>query len=259
MGEFSKIQWTDHTFNPWMGCTKVSEACKFCYAERFTERYKLASWGDRYDRKKTSEANWKKPLAWNTKAEKEGKRYRVFCASLADVFEDHPSILQSWRDELFQLIRNTPNLDWLLLTKRPENYSRFLPLDWGNGYENVWLGITAETQRRLNERIEYFVQTPAKIHFISLEPLLDITLINEKYKIDWIIIGGESGFLKDCRKLSLNQVKLLFDRSGNTKIFFKQLGRIVAHDHKLKDWVGGDFTEYPPALEWLKRREIPNY
>lgn len=260
MAENSKIQWTDHTFNPWIGCTKVSEACKFCYAEVFAGRYMKIGWGDHYNRHKTT-STWGKPLAWNRKAEKEGKRYRVFCASLADVFEDHPSIKQEWRDELFQLIRDTPHLDWLLLTKRPENYVRFLPADWGDGYQNVWLGTTAETQRRYNERAVILSSTPAKIRFMSFEPLLDVISLNPDYKLDWVIIGGESGFKKDARKLHLSQVKLVFEKAKvqGTKIFFKQLGTILSKEHKLLDGHGGNFDEYPPALDWLKVREIPGY
>src|SRR4051812_12830372 len=100
MGKDSKIQWTDHTFNPWVGCTKVSPACKFCYAEKYATRWSIAKWGDN-PRHKTADGNWAKPHSWNRAAEKEGKRRRVFCASLADIFDDHSSIAKGWRDQLF--------------------------------------------------------------------------------------------------------------------------------------------------------------
>lgn len=155
MGKDTKIEWADHTFNPWMGCTKVSEACKFCYAEKYVERWKMAKWGDAGTRSRTNAQNWKKPLLWNKLALKEGVRRRVFCASLADVFEDHAQILPVWREDLFNLIKATPQLDWLLLTKRPENFERFLPEDWGTGYDNVWLGCSVENQKRADEHTNF--------------------------------------------------------------------------------------------------------
>jgi protein gp37 len=286
MAENSKIQWTDHTFNPWIGCAKVSPACKFCYAERFAERYGHARWGENGTRKRTSTANWNKPRQWNRLAEKNNTRYRVFCASLADVFEDHAQILSEWREDLFKLIKETPNLDWLLLTKRPENYKKFLPSDWGYGYENVWLGISVENQEYADQRIPILVNTNAAIRFISAEPLLGTVNLSKvgcevcangrsigesggfspcpscdnnhwNTLIDWMIIGGESGFKTKVRDLDLSIVKRTIDNAGDVKIFFKQLGVLAASKFKLNDINGGDIDEYPPALEWLKRRESP--
>jgi len=132
--ENSKIEWTDHTFNPWIGCTKVSAGCKNCYAEAFMDkRLKRAKWGAQGTRVRTTEQYWKKPLAWNKKAEKAGVRQRVFCASLADVFEDHPAQreeMAQWRTDLFNLISETPWLDWLLLAKRPGNVLAMVPDHW---------------------------------------------------------------------------------------------------------------------------------
>jgi protein gp37 len=126
MGENSKIEWTDHTFNPWIGCTKVSDGCKHCYAEALMDkRYGRVKWGPQGTRQRTSADNWRKPLQWNKQAVKEDKHYRVFCSSLADVFEDNPQLTE-WRADLFNLIAETPNLDWLLLTKRPENINRMV-------------------------------------------------------------------------------------------------------------------------------------
>lgn len=123
----SKIEWTDHTFNPWMGCTKVSPLCEHCYAETMMDtRYGRVTWGPQGTRVRTSKENWRKPLKWDRDARAEGQRRRVFCASLADVFEDRDELLP-WRSELFELIDRTTQLDWLLLTKRPERIGRMWP------------------------------------------------------------------------------------------------------------------------------------
>src|ERR1039458_2213458 len=124
MAENSKIEWTDHTFNPWWGCTPVSSACDFCYAEALSKRFGKDLWGNK-PRQRTSAQNWNQPRKWNRQAEKMGVRYRVFCASMADVFDNQ--VPTEWRDDLWQLIRETPHLDWLLLTKRPQNISKMLP------------------------------------------------------------------------------------------------------------------------------------
>ena len=240
MGENSKIEWTDHTFNGWLGCAKVSEACRNCYAEGWAKRWGNADlWRGR--RQRTSEANWKKPLKWNEQAKAAGVRAKVFCASLADVFElygprkptltasdvEMRATMEEWRADLWQLIRDTPHLDWLLLTKRPENIANMLPPDWGTGYENVWLGTTVENQRRADERLPHILKVPAVIRFVSVEPMggpIDIEQFKQctecssfvrdygstpssgdgeecgncgnqswRLRIHWVIAGGESG------------------------------------------------------------------
>ena len=192
MGDTTKIEWTDHTFSPWLGCTRVSEGCRFCYAETLTTRYKWAKWGPGETRKRTSVANWKKPLTWNRKAEKAGVRRRVFCASLCDVF-DHEAPPGA-RSDLWDLIRQCPSLDWQLLTKRPENIERFLPDDWGNGWLNVWLGVTAEDQAAYDLRWPILSDIPTELRFISYEPAIGpLTTDGFTTAPDWIIIGGESG------------------------------------------------------------------
>lgn len=172
MAENSKIEWTDHTFNPWTGCTKVSPACDHCYAEGWAKRSGHVQWGPHGDRRLTSAANWRKPLKWNEEARRLGIRYRVFCASLADVFDNHHSIMQDWRAQLWALIRATPNLDWQLLTKRPQNIAKMLPSDWGDGWPNVWIGTTVENQVEADRRIPIFLNVPARVRFLSCEPLL---------------------------------------------------------------------------------------
>lgn len=174
MAENSKIEWCDHTFNPWIGCTKVSEGCKHCYAETLMDkRYGRVKWGAQGTRVRTSEANWKKPVAWNKQAEREGRRFLVFCASLADVFERNEQ-LDPWRGQLWNLIAQTPNLDWLLLTKRPENVNYMAP--WGSeAYpwpKNVWIGASVENQAAADERIPELLKVGSYVRFLSVEPLL---------------------------------------------------------------------------------------
>jgi len=193
MAENSGIEWTHHTFNPWIGCTKVSPACDFCYAEEWNKRYEGGkNWGPKAPRRRTTEKNWNNPVRWDKEAERLGIRYRVFCASLADVFDNQ--VEPQWRSDLFKLIRETPNLDWLLLTKRAPNISKMLPEDWGNGYPNVWLGTTVENQEEWDKRGKHLVNVPAIVHFLSCEPLLGpINYGPDIAKLQWIITGGESG------------------------------------------------------------------
>ena len=149
--ENSKIEWTDDSFNPWYGCQKVSPGCDHCYAEHDADhRYHLVQWGPHGVRRRASPATWKKPFHFAKMARASGRRRRVFCASWADVFDNQ--VPREWRVDLFELIRATPELDWLLLTKRPENIRRMLPVDWIDGWPNVWLGITAEDQTHFDRR-----------------------------------------------------------------------------------------------------------
>jgi protein gp37 len=253
--ENSKIEWTDHTFNPWIGCTKISEGCKHCYAEALDKRWKRENWGPSATRTRTSDENWKKPLQWNRKAEKEGKRYRVFCASLADVFEQHPDFhfngsMQTWRDELFHLMRVTPHLDWLVLTKRPENIRQMVPDMWytyaeGVGYNwpvNVWIGTSIESQEQADKRIPELLNAPAAIRFLSCEPLLgpvefsDVTKRSDAVKqlgkpalagIHWVIAGGESGH--GARPMHPDWARSLRNQcaAAGVPFLFKQWGEYV--------------------------------
>jgi protein gp37 len=196
MAENSKIEWTDHTFNPWIGCQKVSPGCDRCYAESLSTRYGWTTWGPHGERKRTSEANWRKPRQWAKAARGTGKRPRVFCASLADVFDNRAP--QEWRDDLFELIRDTPELDWLLLTKRPENIDGMLPLSWRASarpnWDNVWLGTTCEDQAAYDRRWPVLSDIPAAVHFISYEPAIGpLRLHSGTQQPDWLICGGESG------------------------------------------------------------------
>ena len=198
MSDNSKIEWTDATWNPVTGCTKVSPGCDHCYAEALMDtRWGKVEWGPHGERKRTSDANWKLPLRWARAAN--GTRPRVFCASLADWLDNQ--VPRSWRTDLWGLIEATPELDWLLLTKRIENYAKLVPWHADKIPSNVWLGITAEDQKHYDQRWAVLRQIPATVHFISYEPaigeLYDITgdVIAEGGKRipDWIICGGESG------------------------------------------------------------------
>lgn len=211
MGEVTKIEWCDHTFNPWIGCQKVSPGCDHCYAEAMMDhRYGRVQWGPHGERKRTSEANWKKPRQWAKAAN--GKRPRVFCASLADWLDNQ--VPEQWREDLAVLIDDTPQLDWLLLTKRPENFNKLGPWHHDDIPPNVWFGVTCEDQERADRRIPILIEIPATVRFISYEPAigpvdfsrwLAVDLVNlsighhwtertgEVSKLDWIICGGESG------------------------------------------------------------------
>lgn len=266
MGETTGIAWTDHTFNPWEGCQRVSPGCENCYAEARNARFhpefvglpeempkrsgKGLHWGppSTTDRLLRKPAYWKDPERWNAAAKKEGKRARVFCASLADVFEDHPQVVEE-RRKLFDLIERTPFLDWQLLTKRPENMNRLAPSRWRDGWPpNVWAGTTAENEKHLQLRARMLRQVPARVRFLSCEPLLGAidNLLEEVApcdacaleadgiarethtcrapRIHWVIVGGESGskarpFLLDwARRLVLDCAEL------GIACFVKQMG-----------------------------------
>jgi len=193
MGVNSKIEWTHHTFNPWWGCTRVSEACVHCYAESWSKRLGKQLWGPKSPRRFFGDNHWNEPKKWNAEAKRSGIRARVFCASMADVFEKR-SELEQWRNKLWILIEETPELDWLLLTKRPELVNEYVP--WGQSWpDNVWMGTTVEDQVAANTRLPHLANIPAKVRFISAEPLLGRIEIKNWLvdSIDWVITGGESG------------------------------------------------------------------
>jgi protein gp37 len=275
MAENSKIEWTDHTYNPWVGCTKVSPACDHCYAEDWAKRFNSVSWGPG-QRKRTSAANWRKPIKWDAEAKASGVRAKVFCASLADVFDNDRSITSDWRGDLWNLISRTTNLDWLLLTKRPQNIKKMLPEEygapeWGAGWPNVWLGTTAENQEEADRRIPHLLAIPAAVRFVSAEPLLgpiDFTNINtmmfhgaeivdaltgsakdtfgiQMYPfpafINQIIIGGESG--PNARPMHPDWARSIRDqcKAAGTAYFFKQYGSwLPIHNEGEDGWQADD-------------------
>jgi protein gp37 len=188
MGAFSAISWTDATFNPWIGCTRVSPACQKCYAERDNKRYRFVSgWGAGVPRYRTSEDYWRNPARWNRKAARTGYRPRIFCASYADVFDNE--VPDEWRVELWQVVRETPLLRWMLLTKRIGNALKMLPPDWPLAH--VGLMATLANQEEWARDFPKLMAVPAAWHGVSAEPLLGGINIGNA-KPDWIITGGES-------------------------------------------------------------------
>lgn len=231
MGENSKIEWTDHTFNPWIGCQKVSPGCDRCYAEAMMDhRYGKVQWGPHGERKRTGEANWRKPLQWAKAARASGTRPRVFCASLADVFDNQ--VPSQWCSDLYDLIAATPELDWLLLTKRPENLARMFPTgEW----KNIWLGTTCEDRPHYERRWPLLRNERLKVpvRFISYEPAIGPlsmfpfphSLIGDQAQLspDWIICGGESG--REPRMMDVQWARDLRDecKRFGVPFFMKQM------------------------------------
>lgn len=259
----TSIAWADYTFNPWIGCTKVSPACDHCYAEAQNNFYKWNAdgWGPHAPRRRTSAANWRKPLAWDRKAAAEGVRRRVFCASLADVFDNHRSIEPRWRTDLLECIRAAPNLDWLLLTKRPQNIAKMMhECGAADGLPNLWLGTTVENQEEANRRIPHLLAAPAAKRFLSVEPLLErvdfgcvqgnglgaidvLRPIDRRHQsptlylpaLDWIIVGGESG--PHVRPMDLEWARAIRDqcKAAGTAFFFKQVSASRPADAMIPD------------------------
>lgn len=234
MAKNSSIEWTHHTFNPWWGCTKVSPACDHCYAETWAKRLGKAVWGKNAPRRFFSDKHWNDPIRWDAEATAEGERRRVFCASMADVFEGRPD-LTPWRKKLWGLIEETPMLDWLLLTKRPQNIEKMVP--WSAHWpENIWLGTTVENQKVADARLPHLLQHRAKVRFLSCEPLLGQINLGSWIKanktknlhgIDWIIAGGESG--PSARPMSPDWARSLRDQAAMIEVafHFKQWGHWV--------------------------------
>lgn len=301
MGENSKIQWCDHTFNPFIGCTKVSPGCTHCYAMLMMDhRYQKVKWGPQGTRMRTAKAYWKQPLKWNETVwvecevcgerqvydpealcpacrhplirTKSRARQRVFCGSLCDVFEekrDQMVEMDQWRVDLFKLIEQTPNLDWLLLTKRPENVEWMIEValftigiemqagDWLKSHPNVWIGTSVEDQEWADKRIPELLKIPAKVRFLSCEPLLGPVIIDkflgwEPGQINWVICGGESG--PDARPMDPDWVRSLERQCLNADdvpFFFKQWGEWLPKSHM---WYAGlkedmTFKKKPVQME----------
>jgi len=199
MGKESKIEWTHHTFNPWWGCIRVSPACKFCYADTWAKRLGADLWSANSERRFFTDAHWNEPIKWNREAVTQGVRRRVFCASMADVFENRRE-LDFHRERLWRLIEVTPQLDWLLLTKRIQHVRTLAP--WKARWPaNIWLGTSTEKQNWLEKRVDHLLEHDAAVRFVSAEPLLgpmDMSAWLQPASssvrgINWVIAGGESG------------------------------------------------------------------
>ena len=225
----TKIEWTavdgheGYTFNPWSGCSKISAGCAHCYAANLPPGMRRgAKWGPNADRIPAAESGWAEPRAWNRKAQKLGVRLRVFCASTADVFEDRAD-LDPWRERLWQLINDTPHLDWLLLTKRPHVMAA-----WAKTHPwpvNAWAGTSVEDQSAADIRIPDLLTVPARVRFLSCEPLLgEVNITPYLSRLQWVIVGGESGH--KARPMRPKWAYNLATQCQEAKVpfFFKQWG-----------------------------------
>lgn len=282
----STIQWCRYTFNAWLGCRKVAPECQNCYITS-TPTFKFRGLTHGPVRVRTAESTWKQPLAWNRKAAREGVRERVFSLSLGDWLDDE-NVPIEWFADLLWLVECTPCLDWLLLTKRPQNWGRRL-MDaeeylksshkdyrleralwihqWltGKAPHNVWIGVSAGADQAAA------LEIPARIHFLSCEPMLRPLDTTHAARFDWIIFGGESG--KHSRPTDIEWIRagLKFCRTHNVAPFIKQMGAHLIHEKwpkaerefnnfgrienfDFKDSHGGDIDEWP---EDLRVREFP--
>lgn len=251
MSEKTEISWTDATFNPWWGCQKVSPACDNCYAERDAHRFApgMVLWGVDSQRREFGDKHWNEPLRWaRTMPAKLGRRPRVFCSSMADVFDNKAP--EGARERLWNLIESTPELDWLLLTKRVGNVKRMVPERWmREGFPpNVWLGITVVTQEEFDRDVVEILRLPARVKFLSMEPLLEwvgihalrvgfdsgipgmppgfdhVDPLRIPRGISWVIVGGESG--PKARPLHPDWVRTIRDycKFAGVPFHFKQWG-----------------------------------
>jgi len=286
MAADTSIEWATHTFNPWRGCTKVSAGCKHCYAEhaapvRIARSKGIETWGTGAAREIASESMWKQPLLWDRKAKEAGERHRVFCASLADVFEDYhgPSAdaVNAARLRLWALIEATPNLDWLLLTKRPQNVMAMISDSWRAGMpQNVWMGCTVENQEAAEDRMLWLFKIPAKVRFVSQEPQVGPVDWNRievgrkaeslacvyydalsAGKLHWIIVGGESGHNARPFDLAWARQTVAQCKAAGVPVFVKQLGAkpwLNGQPYWIVSKKGSSMSEIPPDL---KIREVP--
>lgn len=250
MGDNTAISWATHSYNPWIGCQKVGPGCDNCYAESWDERFEGGiHWGPGAPRRRTSAANWRKPLRWNRDALAFDQRARVFCASLADVFDN--AVDPVWRQDLARLIRDTPMLDWMLLTKRIGNVPHMVERDFdGILPDNVWLGASIVTQIEADRDIPKLLAVPAAVRWLSMEPLIEHVHINpdDMTKLDMIVVGGESGGNARHFDLAWARDLLKQSRAGNTAYHFKQMSQA---DHPTRY---DDATAFPTDL---RVREFP--
>jgi protein gp37 len=255
----SSIEWTDFTFNGWIGCTRVSPGCDNCYAaaqDRF-RGWTSQGWGAGKPRRRTSTSTWRQPLRWNAAAASAGTRSRVFCSSLADVFDNEAP--DEWRADLAQLILDTPQLDWQLLTKRIGNAAGMLASMFPSGTpDNVWLGATIVNREELLRDGPKLMATPARVRFWSAEPLLgDLGIVPPGLLPHWVIIGGESG--PKARPMELDWARSLLLQCGaaGTRAFMKQLGarpQVSGDAYARSRGKGAAMLEWPRAL---RVRQMP--
>lgn len=251
MGDRTAIEWTDLTWNPWMGCTKVSAGCDLCYMFREQPQY-----GNDPSVVRRSKTKFNDPLKWERQLATTGERKLVFTCSWSDWFHKDAD---AWRDEAWAIIKQTPHLTYQILTKRPGRIARHLPRDWGHGYENVWLGVSCESDD-VRHRVTQLADVPARVRFVSAEPLIAPLMLagifgDMQYHgaIHWLIIGGESGG-NDRREMKLEWARdlILQCRDFDVAPFVKQLGGPVNAKR-------GDPAEWPEDLrvrEWPAGYEV---
>ena len=275
MSANSKIEWTEHTFNPWWGCEKVSPGCTHCYAESFSKRVGFAIWGHGTERRYFGVKHWSEPVKWDNTARTLGVMHRVFCGSMCDVLEDRDGLTDP-RMTAFDLADATPNLLWLFLTKRPENAVAMLPTRWRKSWpRNVALGVTIEDQPRLELRMPNVMNIhqafPGVSMFASCEPLLSslewripgLNWANDTMEyFDWVIGGGESG--NGCRQMEISWIRKLrndceertdMGRPWPVPFLFKQWGgRLPGGPRELdgRTWDGIPILSYGPQLPGVK-------
>lgn len=223
MAEKTKIDWATSSFNFWQGCSATTNpGCDICYAvRRVLPRQGIGE----HTVRRTSADHWKEPLRWQRKAKEAGTTQTVFANSLSDFFHSYADI---WRDEAWDIIRQTPNLQWIILTQRIERVAAHLPKDWGLGWPNVWLGVSASDQAHADKRIPRLLEIPAALHLVSLEPLKEAVTLHPEWlpKLDWVITGGASGDEWTQWRLLPKWIINLRNQCVNASIpfFFKQLG-----------------------------------
>ena len=292
MGKTTGIEWADATFNPWIGCTPISPACNNCYAEKWSRRFNYAKWGAGEERQLTT--RWNKVEAMSRKAGQQGRRIRVFAASLGDIFDNE--VPPEWRRKFWDLVAATENLDWLLLTKRPQNINKMLPDhrdDMGSkwrGWRRVYFGTTVENQTEANRRIPVILETAPGPVFLSMEPLLSSVSLRRIYpsgsptslqlegerqyldplagyqnlygrrlgarRLSWVIAGGETG--KEARPSKANWFRQIRDdcETTGTPFFFKQWGEYGQDLKRVGKKKSGRLLD---GVEWNQRPEAIDY
>lgn len=236
MGKNTAINWCDHTANFWHGCFKVSDGCKFCYAEALSKRYGRDIWGPPATTPRMRvKSIWKDLLKWDYEAFEAGERRRVFVSSMSDFLEDHPMVAP-WRTEAIQLLEHLKSLDVLLLTKRPENALLFLRSWFENWPAHVWFGTSVEDQKTADYRIPLLPPRLAPVTFLSVEPMLEEIIFPKAFRrVNWVIVGGESG--PNCRPFEWNWARSVAIQCAYTDAAFwmKQGGGHPNKRHELSD------------------------
>ena len=255
MSRHSGISWCDCSFTPWFGCANVSAACDHCYAEVWTHRFRKAIWGPHGTRPRSAASTWRQPLAWNRKAARDGKRLTVFISENSDVFDNKAA--EADRADLWQLMRDTPHLLWIVLTKRPQNMAKMLPADWP--LANVWLGVTAENEVEAQRRMPILAATPAAGRFVSCEPLLGpVDLTPWLDRVDFVIAGCESRGARTGRPTEIAWVRSLRDQcvAADVQFHLKQLGGADGRIVHLPELEGQRWADKPqPGWKAEKRRK----